>query len=172
MLVLGAFALFSLLLVFTVPKLRWFLIYWLPVLIWMAVIFSASSDRMSFQHSSRIIGPLIHWLLPRLSEQSLEKIVLFVRKCAHLTEYGILALLVWRALRTSARAPQRPWDCRIAWQTIFIVMLYAASDEFHQAFVPSREASIRDVLLDTAGASFAMLVLWALRRRTECRQAK
>jgi VanZ family protein len=138
----------------------------------MAVIYSASSDRMSFQHSSRIIGPLVHWLLPNLSEKSLENVVLFVRKCAHLTEYAILALLVWRALRTSARTPRQPWDWRIAWQTIFIVALYAASDEIHQAFVPSREASIRDVLLDTAGGIFAILVHWALRRRSERRQAK
>jgi VanZ family protein len=131
----------------------------------MAIIFSASSDRMSFQHSSRIIGPFVHWLLPNLSEESLDKVVLFVRKCAHLIEYAILALLVWRALRKPAQTSTQPWDWRTARQTIFIVALYAASDEFHQAFVPSREASIRDVLLDTAGAIFAMLVLWGVRRR-------
>src|SRR5437868_995902 len=101
---------FSLLLTSAVPKLRSFVIYWLPVLIWMAVIFSASSDRMSFQHSSRIIGPLVHWLLPNLSEESLYKLVLFIRKGAHLTEYAVLALLVWRALRASTRNHSQSWQ--------------------------------------------------------------
>ena len=131
----------------------------------MTVIFSASSDRMSFQHSSRIIGPFLHWLLPNLSEESLYKVVVLVRKCAHLTEYAILALLVWRALRKPTRDQPQPWEWQVAWQTIFIVAIYAATDEFHQAFVPSREASIHDVLLDTTGAIFAMLLLWAIGLR-------
>jgi VanZ family protein len=160
----------SYLLISAVPKLRSFLIYWLPVLIWMAIIFTASSDRMSFQHSSRIIGPLIHWVLPNLSEANLHRIVLFVRKCAHLTEYAILALLIWRALVKPARRVPHSWNWQIAWQTIFIVFCYAASDEFHQVFVPAREASIRDVLLDTIGGVIAVAALWALNRRHENRK--
>jgi VanZ family protein len=128
----------------------------------MAVIFSASSDRMSFQHSSRIIGPLVHWLLPHLSEQCIESIVFAVRKLAHLTEYAILGLLLWRALRKPARNKPQPWEWRTAAHTVLLVMLYAATDEFHQAFVPSRQASVWDVLLDTAGAIFALLLVWAV----------
>jgi len=43
-------------------------------------------------------------------------------------------------------------------------MAYAASDEFHQLFVPSREASVLDVLIDTAGAVFALLLIWFIGR--------
>jgi VanZ family protein len=130
----------------------------------MAVIFSASSDRMSFQHSSRIVGPLVRWLLPHLSQESVETIVLIVRKCAHLTEYAILGLLLWRAQRKPTRTSPQPWRWRTAFHTILLVMLYAASDEFHQAFVPSRQASVWDVLLDTTGAVFALLLLWGIGR--------
>jgi VanZ family protein len=132
----------------------------------MAVIFSASSDRMSFQHSSRIIGPILRWLVPHLSDESVESIVFIVRKCAHLTEYAILGLLLWRALRKPVRKDPKPWQWRTAFRVTFLVLLYAASDEFHQAFVPSRQASVWDVLLDTAGAAFALLLLWGIGRIT------
>ncbi|HWH71624.1 MAG TPA: VanZ family protein [Candidatus Sulfotelmatobacter sp.] len=142
------------------PKLRSFLKSWLPVLVWMAVIFSASGDRASLQHSSRLIGPIVHWLFPQASEATLHEVIVAVRKGAHLTEYAILALLIWGALRNRAEPPPRPWQWSTAASTVLLVMLYAASDEIHQHFVPSREASVVDVLIDTTGGALAMLLLW------------
>ncbi len=146
--------------------------YWLPVLLWMCVIFSASSDRMSMVHSSRIIGPVVRWLFPHLSEQGVEAAVLFARKCAHAIEYAILALLIWRAFHKPARNPPRPWQWSLATRTVLLVMLYAATDEFHQSFVPARDASVRDVLLDTSGAIFALLFLRVLGRLQGCRRSR
>jgi VanZ family protein len=123
---------------------------------------------MSLQHSSRIVGPLAHWLFPHLSDEGVESIVLFVRKCAHLTEYAILALLFWRVLRKPVWKNPQPWQWRTAARTTLLVMLYAASDEFHQYFVPSRQASVLDVLLDTSGAVFALLLLWGIGRARRC----
>src|SRR5258706_3456768 len=130
------------------PKFRAFMIYWLPVLIWMACIFSASSDQMSFQHSSRIIGPFIRWLFPHLSNQAVGEWVFVIRKCAHLTEYAILALLLWRALRKPVKGDTRPWRGSEARLVLILVALYAATDEIHQSFVPRRQASVWDVLID------------------------
>jgi len=136
--------------------------YWLPVLIWMGMIFSASSDSGSFQHSSRIIAPLVHWLLPHLSDQAVHHVVVFVRKCAHLSEYAVLALLLWRALRQNSVPGTTGWCWPKAGLILAVVALYAASDEIHQAFVPSREGSVRDVLLDTTGAAFGLFCLWGI----------
>jgi VanZ family protein len=134
----------------------------------MWVIFSASGDQMSFQHSSRIIGPLMRWLFPDLSDEAVHASVMFVRKCAHVTEYAVLAMLVWRALRKPAEHGNAPWRWSEAGLVLTLVALYAASDEIHQAFVPSRVASVRDVLLDSTGAALALLALWGftlLRKR-------
>src|SRR5690348_14761886 len=79
-----------------VQKWRGFLWYWIPVILWMALIFGGSADTGSFQHSSRIIGPILHWLFPDMTPETINRIVTFARKCAHLTEYAILALLFWR----------------------------------------------------------------------------
>jgi VanZ family protein len=134
----------------------------------MAVIFSASADTESARRSSRIIAPLVRWLLPHLSDATVDLIVLVVRKCAHVTEYAILGMLLWRALRMPVKGDPRPWSWREAGGSILVLVLYASTDEFLQLFVPSREASLRDVLIDTAGGVLGLLVLWVFmcwRRR-------
>jgi VanZ family protein len=133
----------------------------------MVLIFYGSSDRFSFQHSSRIIEPLLHWLIPHLSERSVHAVIVCVRKASHLSEYAILTILVWRLVRQLRQTPAWHWRWSDAGWSLLIAVLYAASDEFHQRFVPSREASVRDVMIDSIGAVFALLFLWFLGR---CRQ--
>jgi VanZ family protein len=132
-----------------VSKAGVFVKYWLLPLIWMVVIFSASGDSHSFQHSSRIIGPLLHWLFPHLSHEKVDVIVTAVRKCAHLTEYAVLAFLFWRALWRPVRRDPRPWSWRHAGAAILLVAFYASTDEFHQ-----RGSGHAFALGDLAVASF------------------
>jgi VanZ family protein len=131
----------------------------------MALIFSASSDVNSFAHSSRIIGPLLHWLFPQMSDDTMHFIVLLVRKCAHSAEYAVFGLLLWRALRKPIKNDPRPWCWREARLALLIVALYAASDEFHQCFVQARTALVSDVMVDTAGGAAGLLALWAFGHR-------
>jgi len=139
---------------------------WTIVLIWMALIFSASGDRSSFQHSSRYLEPLLRWLFPHLPDPQMEKAVFFVRKCAHFGEYAILAILVWRALHKArtAEGQAQGWDWKTAWLTLALVIAYAISDEVHQHFVPSRQASVVDVFIDSAGACSGLACVWVVRR--------
>jgi VanZ family protein len=130
----------------------------------MGVIFSASGDRFSFQHTSRIIGPVVRWFFPHLSDEAVHAIVGIVRKCAHLAEYAVLALLLRWALRKPPESEAPPWRWPEAGLVLALVALYAASDEFHQTFVPSRQGCVSDVLLDTAGGAFGLLCWWAAGR--------
>ena len=79
-----------------------------------------------------------------------------LRKAAHLAEYGVLFLLLRRALRGSFGA--RP-SC--SWIAGVLTVLYAMSDEYHQTFVPGRSGRWQDVGVDAAGAASAGL--WAGR---------
>jgi len=142
-----------------VSRKRAFLKYWLPVIVWMCLIFTASTDQASSQRSSRIIGPILHWLFPHLSNDTVDLAVYLVRKCMHLAEYAVLAWLVWRALRKPIRDDSRPWNWREAFLALGWVALYAATDEIHQAFVPSRQGSVWDVLLDSAGGALGLLAI-------------
>ena len=129
----------------------------------MVVIFSASGDTKSTQRSSRLIEPFIRWLFPSLPPDQIWPIVLVVRKGAHFTEYAVLAVLLWGALRTVS-AQATGWSWRVARNDCLVVVAYDATDEFHQVFVPNRQGSPWDVLIDSVGAAVALLALWAVGR--------
>jgi VanZ family protein len=141
--------------------------YWLPVAFWMAIVFSASADRQSYQHSSTIFEPLLHWLFPQMSAATVGEIHHLFRKMGHLTEYAILGWLVWRAVRRPMKNDPRPWNWAEAGLALSVVFAYAASDEFHQIFVPSRTPLVTDVLIDTTGGAAALLLLWVKSRISE-----
>ena len=128
----------------------------------MIIIFSASSDRMSFPRTSRIIGPVVRWLFPHVTDHTVNSVVYLIRKCAHLSEYALLACLCWLAV--NSKQANSGWSWRVARNVLFVVALYACTDEFHQTFVPSREGSVWDVLLDTTGGAFGLLFVWIVGR--------
>ena len=81
-----------------------------------------------------------------------------LRKLAHFTEYAVLTVLWWRALRgLGARFPLAV--------AMAISLGYAATDEFHQTFVDGRKGTPVDVLIDFAGIATAAAVIAALRSR-------
>ena len=139
--------------------MRFFLKYWLPVLIWLAVIFVGSTDLMSAEHTSRFIGPFLRWFVPDIPDATVVSVQFFVRKCAHLTEYAILATLLCRAARPSIA---RPW--RAAFLAFFVAAASAVLDEFHQSFVASRTGNAVDVAIDCGGGLIGVVIYRSLGR--------
>src|SRR5256886_14456423 len=128
--------------------------HWLPPVLWMGVIMLLSTDTGSAAHTSELLLPLLHWLLPWASPGDLAAIHGVVRKGAHLTEYAILAALGSRAF-TRARRLTPP---TAGWLAFGISLAWATLDEWHQAFLPSRTSSATDVGIDGAGAAVALIV--------------
>jgi VanZ family protein len=142
-----------------------FLKYWLPVLIWFGLIFIGSTDLLSAEHTSRFLVPLLRWLDPRISFATLDLVQTIIRKFGHVTEYAILAVLLWRALRDGI-------VLRARMSILFFVVLlactgFAASDEWHQSFVPSRTSSTRDVMIDICGATVGLLLCLGFKANRE-----
>ena len=133
-----------------------FIKYWLPLLIWLGVIFVGSTSVMSAEHTSRYIVPFLLWLKPAMSPKTIWVILVVARKCAHVLEYTVLALLLWRALRSVPILHAK--SLMVFGAALLGCALFAASDEFHQTFVKSRTPSLRDVLLDIAGALIGLLI--------------
>jgi len=127
---------------------------------WMVLIFSASADKSSYQHSSTLFVPFIHWLFPHWSAEQVDALHHFFRKCAHFSEYAILAFLLRRTLVNAFPATFAPWGARVFGSGVALVFLYASSDEFHQSFVPTRTPLFSDVLIDTAGGTTGLVLLW------------
>lgn len=117
----------------------------------MAIIFTASTDLFSGAHTSVFILPFLHWLLPHASWQRIDFIHFCIRKCGHLTEYGILGVLLWRAVPERKHNPGAA-DWMRAMVALAVATAYAATDEYHQSFVPSRTAAVHDVVIDACGA--------------------
>ena len=137
--------------------------YWLPVVLWMAVIFSASTGLGAPSHTSRFFRPILHWLFPRITTEQFDQIHYFVRKAAHFTEYTILGILAWRLVHFDPVFAAFSFR-KQCWFALLLCLLYASSDEFHQKFVPNREPTIHDVAIDTSGAGFGLLVSLGFRR--------
>jgi len=139
--------------------MRNFLKYWLPILLWIGIMFGASADPHSHERSRHILRPILLWLFPHMSDQVFETLHFIFRKCCHLTEYAILGLLVFRALSHS-RTPLPLWSWPRVGGTLLIVFLYACSDEYHQCFVPGRTALFSDVCIDTSGGAIGLFILF------------
>ena len=150
-----------------VSKLKLFAKYWLPVVLWALLIFSASGDKKSVQHSSRIIEPLVRWLIPDISDEAVHTTVLVVRKCAHVTEFAIFTLLLWRAARGAIWKETVGWSWKAVLFAATSAVLFATSDEIHQCFVPGRQGAVMDVLIDSAGATGGLFCLWIFGRWRE-----
>ncbi len=141
-----------------------------PIVLWMAVVFTMSMDFASEAHTSRIIEPLLRWLDPHISFAALERAHFFIRKLAHVTEYAILALLILRGLRILRARPPGVWSWSLAAWTLCASTAYASTDEFHQLFVPSRGPSVHDVMLDSFGAAFGLLLAFGWMRLDRARR--
>lgn len=125
-----------------------------------------STDTFSSKHTSRILEPILRWLVPSLTSGQFELIHHFIRKCAHFTEYFVFCLLLYRGVRADRKGWRWTWGVA----ALFGAASYSALDEIHQAFVASRTASVYDSLLDSTGAFAAFAALWLcfrVRRRPD-----
>ena len=136
----------------TLPQ---FVSKWVPVIAWMLLIFAGSTDVLSAEQTSRFLVPFLRWLDPQISIAMINAIQFVLRKLGHVTEYAILALLLWRAIRGTFGAIRKP---AVATIVFLVVAVYAVSDEFHQSFVPSRTSSAHDVMIDCFGALVAIFL--------------
>ncbi len=135
--------------------IRAFARYWLPVIVWSAVISYASTDQFSAQNTGTVIERVITAIIGHpLPAAEFDALHFAIRKFAHLAEYAILGALAFRA----ARGGERGWNATWALTALAIAAAIAIGDEFHQSFVPSRTGSPVDVLIDTAGATVSQIV--------------
>jgi VanZ family protein len=136
-------------------KLGWLLAWW-PAIAWACFIFIMSTDMFSAQHTSRVIEPILRWLIPSLTHAQFMHIHHYIRKGAHVTEYFMFSLFLYRGVRGGGRGWRWTWGLA----AFSIAAGYGALDEIHQLFITSRHASPYDAMIDATGALFAVLVTW------------
>jgi VanZ family protein len=131
---------------------------WLYVIAWMIIIYIFSSQPGDeSDKNSKLVLYVFNALGLDLNTAFGNLANFIVRKAAHFTEYFILYLLIYKALRENLSFS------KAVTLAIITVFFYAASDEFHQSFVPGRGPSFRDVLIDTSGGLFALIIVYFRR---------
>ena len=138
-------------------------LYWLPPLLWMAVMFGFSTDTFAAAHTGEVLWHVLRGLTPRVTSAQYALLHFLIRKAAHLTEYAILACLLLRAFRAGAA---RAWHWRWATLSLLLVAVHAVLDESHQAYTQLRTGSMADSVLDMAGGLIALALLWLNRRKS------
>ena len=140
----------------------------IPALLWMGVIFWFSDQPadVSTDESVGIARQLVeiyaHFSGMEETEQIQQSLVLepYLRKAAHMSEYALLAVLLYFAISAFSSSYRKA-----AAISLIVSMLYSCTDEWHQTFVFGRAGKISDVLIDTLGAAIGLLIVYLIKRR-------
>ncbi|MCX6123052.1 MAG: VanZ family protein [Ignavibacteriales bacterium] len=136
--------------------------YWFPAFLWIGFIFWMSTGIFSAHNTYLFFVPLLRFFSPSISQKEIIVVHFIIRKLAHVTEYFISGLLLFRAFRNGSDK-QREWLW--AFSSFFVVVMIAASDELHQSFVYTRTASFADVGIDILGGFLAQCASVLIYRR-------
>ena len=122
---------------------------WTLLILWMLFIFIMSSfNGVMSSNQSGSIATLIYNIF-NISDT--EKVSFIVRKCAHVSEFFILGILVINLISK--------YNVKYSYLISFIVcVLYASSDEFHQLFVPGRSGQVTDIFIDMIGVVLGLSI--------------
>lgn len=148
----------------------------LPMIVVMITIFifSMAPAEKSANTSGGILALVVDLLEKMthstLSAETVDILHTLIRKCAHITEYGILGATVVFAFYPEiyAYVYKKTGGLR---SPLFIVIplmvsaMYSTSDEIHQLFVPGRSGEVLDVFIDSCGAMIGILIMNAIYKR-------
>ncbi|MBK7933002.1 MAG: VanZ family protein [Acidobacteria bacterium] len=128
-----------------------------PLLIWIALIFFLSSSQGSVSQTSFIIRPILLFLFPDAPEQTIQNYHAYIRKAAHFSEYAVLAFLAARAFGAVLSDRVRNQKYLIAFLAVLAI---AGIDELNQSLNILRTGSLQDVILDISGGFTMLLIVW------------
>ncbi len=124
---------------------------------WAILIFTLSTETFGGSFTAWLISQILSLLHITVLPSTFSIIHFLLRKLAHITEYSVFSILLYRSVLDD---PEFAWRQRTALGAVLAAGLYALTDEFHQYFVPGRTASLIDCGIDTVGAALGMLVLY------------
>jgi len=136
---------------------------WLPVIVWMGVIFYLSSHPNPYWILPQSMNQEIDQLLPVISISQYTRHQVNINEAGHSIEYILLSVLMLRAIRGGKTGSRQFWGAS-GW-SVLACFAFALSDEIHQFFVPSRTFQLVDLALGLA-AILLGLGLFGLARAT------
>lgn len=141
---------------------RTVILFWGPALIVMTAIFFASSQP-KIRPPAEPHGVYFSGAMPIFTGDW----DTLIKKSAHALVYGLLAACLLRALLAQGKMPGEALSL-----TLLLTLTFAVTDELHQALVPGRSSSVRDIGLDYLGAILACLLARPVFRLKQVKQKK
>ena len=151
----------------SIPNLLLAVLFWILTAGWIVLIFYYSSE--SGTDSTERSLSVLRYIKIVFGESIITDVVL--RKTAHVIEYSILTVLSFLAVRFTNKTSQiRSYaespvklvksdnEMYIA-LSLWLSLLTAVTDEYHQLFVDGRDGSIRDVLIDSIGIVIVLIII-------------
>ena len=147
---------------------------YIPAIIWMYIIagFSGASGESSSSLSLRVTEQIVHIIdiNDNMTEEEFVDMVELlhtpVRKMAHMAEYAILYILLFVPMRLTLKNKSVK---RILLIALFSCVVYASFDEIHQLFVDGRSGKVTDVMIDSTGALFGLVVVLGINKLAHCK---
>jgi VanZ family protein len=143
-------------------------IFWLVTLAWAAQIYNFSTATYGGVFTTWLLSQVLRLLHVTVSSPTFNLLHELMRKSAHVTVYGIFAMLLYYSLGGSR---SREWRWLTALGALLIAGGYALTDEYHQLFVPGRGPSLVDSGIDTMGALVGLTIIYIACRLGNRRQA-
>jgi VanZ family protein len=135
-----------------------------PAYLLMIYLFSQQTGDTSNQISKGILKHIAEMLLGltgnKLTHHTLDTINLLFRKFLHFSEYFILAVLLYSMLENLPLSVKKRLIL-----SILPAIIFSATDEFHQLFVPERTGQIIDVFIDSSGVILGALLMYFFETR-------
>jgi VanZ family protein len=132
-------------------------------LLWLLLVLLMGSAYFGPQQTQSQIVPALRAVAPWLPASGMQVAHALLRKLSHVLEYALLALFWLQAFRS-----QRFFTLRTAsWAALAVCLVCAVADEAHQAMVPGRHGSVRDIALDSLGAIAMIIVVRSRNRLTD-----
>ena len=152
------------------------IISWILVLVWMLVIFYYSNMNhiKSNDKSKNTINYIIETTekiennnsIKTNKQQIIEYLNYPIRKCAHITIYLVLSILIISAIKNT-KSIKHPSII-----TLIICFIYAITDEYHQTFIDGRTGQFIDVLIDTTGSMLGLTIYNKITQKNTKRDKK
>lgn len=143
------------------------IVFIILTVLWCCLIFlfSSQNSNESSNTSAKLITQVCKAVYPNFcqlsineQEQVIDNFQFIARKTAHFSAYAVLGALAYQAL------PRLKRTYTMYLSALTFSFIYACTDEFHQKFVPGRSCEFRDVLIDTCGACFGIMISFLISK--------
>lgn len=134
---------------------------WFPVFLGLVVIAIESTPYLGADRTSGPLRYVFESIFGPVGDYDWAVIHFVIRKSGHFLGYGAIGVAWFRAWWMSFPRSRFLADALLA---LLGTAAIASTDEFHQSFLPNRTGSIRDVLLDCAGAATLQIVVYFFMR--------